>query len=127
MKEFLRLKNEYINAENSDTGTEKLSALKAMVIAEPEKYSEAFLELNQQKLSELKELNVKVSLQEVSEFISLSYIAKKYFNRSKEWLYQRINGYLINGKPAQFTDEELKTLNFAIQDLSKKLGSISVA
>lgn len=127
MERFNRLKEEYLNAPNRAIAYEKLDELSEMVKQEPEKYGEAFFEIGQHKLTELKALNVKASLMEVSEFVSLSYIAKNYFKKSKEWLYQRINGNIVNGKPAQFTDEEIGTLNNALQDLSKRLGSVRVA
>lgn len=127
MERFNQLKEEYLNAPNRAIAYEKLDELSEMVKQEPEKYGEAFFEIGQHKLTELKALNVKASLMEVSEFVSLSYIAKNYFKKSKEWLYQRINGNIVNGKPAQFTDEEIGTLNNALQDLSKRLGSVRVA
>lgn len=37
-------------------------------------------------------------LGELPEAISFSYIAKKYFGKSRNWLYQRINGNIVNGK-----------------------------
>ena len=58
------------------------------------------------------------------EIIPFSYIAKKYFKKSKAWLYQRLNGNNINGKPIHFTEKEIEIFNFAIQDISKQLGSI---
>lgn len=124
MENFLKIQQEYLNATSGEVASEKLRALKKIVEGDPEKYGMAFLELSNLKLNELKEINIKASLEEVSEFISLSYVAKKYFNKSKEWLYQRINGYTVNGKPAQFTNEEIGTLNYALQDLSKKIGSV---
>lgn len=127
MERFNQLKNEYLNAPNRAEAYEKLDELSEMVKQEPEKYGEAFLEISKVKLEELKALNIKASLMEVSEFVSLSYIAKNYFQKSKEWLYQRINGNIVNGKPAQFTSEEIEKLNNALQDLSKKLGSVRVA
>jgi len=65
-------------------------------------------------------------MQEVSKFVNLAYIATEYFKKTKAWLYQRINGNVVNGKAARFTNEELKTLKFALDDISKKLGSFSV-
>ena len=38
-----------------------------------------------------------------------------------------MNGNIINGKPAKFTEEEIKNLNFALQDISKKIGSVRVS
>jgi len=75
----------------------------------------------------IEEAKVKIQLIEVAEIVSLSYIAKKYFNKTRNWLYQKINGSIINGKPTRFTNEEINTLNFALQDISKKIGSTVVS
>lgn len=81
--------------------------------------------------NEIQVIKEKVSLQEqlkeVSEIISLSYIAKKYFNKTRTWLYQKINQNVIHGKACKFTDEELKTLQFALDDIKNKIGSIKVS
>jgi hypothetical protein len=74
---------------------------------------------------ELNLLKTKAKLREIEDVISYSYIAKNYFNKSNEWLYQRIRGYNINGKTAKFSKEELNTLNFAMQDISRKIGSVT--
>lgn len=60
------------------------------------------------------------------DIIPFSYIAKHYFKKSKAWFYQRLNGNSVNGKPVGFTQEEILTLNSALQDISKKIGSISI-
>jgi len=73
------------------------------------------------------ELKLKAELILNKDIIPFSYIAKKYFKKSKSWIYQRINGNSINGKLVDFTSEEVNTFNFAIQDISKRLGSMSVA
>ena len=65
-------------------------------------------------------------LGELSEAISFSYIAKKYFGKSRNWLYQRINGYKVNGKPAQFTEEEYATFTEALKDISKMINQTSL-
>lgn len=72
------------------------------------------------------ELTVRQQLEEVKEVISLSYIAKKYFGKSKQWLNNRINGCIVNGKPCKFTEEEKQQLNYAISDIGKRLGSIRI-
>ena len=70
---------------------------------------------------------VKMQLMEVTEIVSLSYIAKNYFHKTRTWLYQKINGNKVNGKEASFVKEEINTLNYAIQDISKKLGSTVIS
>jgi hypothetical protein len=71
----------------------------------------------------IEEATVKMQLSSVSQIISLSYVAKNYFHKTRYWLYQKLNGTTVNGKPARFTPDELATLNFALQDIGKKIGS----
>jgi len=66
-------------------------------------------------------------LESVIPAISLVYIAKKYFNKSDAWLYQRINGNVVNGKPAQFTINEIEQLKRALIDISNQLVSVSIS
>src|SRR5690606_26312843 len=44
----------------------------------------------------IEDLTIKAQLAELSEVINLSYIAKKYFNKSRAWLSQRINAHSVN-------------------------------
>ncbi|MBN8861005.1 MAG: DUF5053 domain-containing protein [Sphingobacteriales bacterium] len=53
-------------------------------------------------------------------------MVKEYFNKTRHWLYQRINGNIVNGKVCSFTYDELKQLQFALKDISKKIGATSV-
>jgi len=73
-----------------------------------------------------KDVSIKMKLAEISNIVSISYIAKTYFNKSRQWFYQRLNGNIVNGKSANFTSEELKTLDFALKDISNKIGSVSI-
>lgn len=73
-----------------------------------------------------KELTIKEQLKDISEVVSLSYIAKKYFGKSRAWLYQRINGNSVRGQIYTLSPEEIDTLNFALRDISNKIGSLSI-
>jgi hypothetical protein len=73
------------------------------------------------------ELSIREQLKDVSQIVSMGYISEKYFKKKKQWIYQRINGNTINGKPASFKAEEIITLNKALKDIGKKIGSISVS
>ena len=64
-------------------------------------------------------------MSEVTDAISLSYIAKKYFGKESTWLYQRLNRSIVNGKPASFSQTELTVLADALKDLSRKLSDTS--
>ena len=48
-------------------------------------------------------------------------IAKDYFGKSKFWIHQRINGYLVNGKPACFTNEQIVRMAEALEDIAKQM------
>lgn len=71
------------------------------------------------------DINMKEKLAEIQDVISLSYIAKHYFNKDKSWLYQRINGTVVNGKPAAFTDQELALFSDALRDIGSKISGAS--
>lgn len=93
----------------------------------PDAWADAMLECMKESNATAKRLVVKQELEKITDIISVSYIAKEYFNKTPQWFYQRLNENSINGKPAQFTDEEIKTLNFALKDIGKKIGSIRVS
>ena len=71
-------------------------------------------------------MGVRCQLGEITKVLSLSYIAETYFNRSRQWLNQRINGGIVNGKPAKFINEQLMTFNNALRDISQKIGSVNI-
>lgn len=75
----------------------------------------------------IEETRIKIQLSEISKMVSLSYIAKEYFHKSRNWLYQKINGSNVNGKPARFTPDEINTLNIALQDIGRKIGSTFIS
>lgn len=73
----------------------------------------------------INELKILVGLDEITKIVSITYIAETYFNKSRSWLGHRINGNIINGKPARFTPSELETLKNALVDISNKMRDAS--
>lgn len=73
-----------------------------------------------------KELDTLKAVKSISEIISFKYIAETYFKKSKAWFSQRLNGNKVHGKVCSFSEEEMDTLRFALQDISKKIGSLSI-
>lgn len=132
--EFERFKRLRTDEEKLAFQKERQSRLDAMT----ERERKAYLDVTEKALQEtVKEARrfveraedalLRDKLGEIPEVISLSYIAKKYFGKSRNWLYQRINGYLVNGKPARFTDEERKKFVAAINDISDMLKKTSLS
>lgn len=72
--------------------------------------------------TEIEEFKLKEQLGDLTDIINFSYIARKYFNKSKYWLYQRINNYKVNGKPVKFTEEERYIFNNALNDVKSKIA-----
>lgn len=75
---------------------------------------------------ELEDIKITLELGDVANALSLSYIAKAYFGKSRNWLYQRLNGHKVNGKPAQFTEEERKRFADALLDLSRRINETAL-
>ena len=71
------------------------------------------------------DVDIKKIVREAQDVVSLSYIAKQYFNKDRSWLYQRINGTLVNGKPAAYTEQELTILANSFKNIGLKLSEIS--
>lgn len=90
-------------------------------------FAEAMVECMKETNRNLSNFLMREQLNDILPYISVSAIAKNYFGKSKEWFYQKMNGNIVNGKPAKFTEEEIKNLNFALQDISKKISSVRVS
>jgi hypothetical protein len=86
----------------------------------------SLLDEQQQTAATLKEIDLAVELGEISQYISLSAVAKGYFGKSKGWIYQRVKGYKVNGKPASFNANERQTLSQALKDISRKVYQTSL-
>jgi len=126
-EKFEDIKMRDINAK-SDSEREKLHVeFEKLINEDPDGFEKAVMESAKKTLADAKELKIKEQLSQVSEIISMAYIAKTYFNKSKSWLSQRINEFDVNGKPAKFMPEEIETLNFAIKDISAKLGTVRIS
>ena len=72
------------------------------------------------------EIIVFEKLGNLPEYVSFSKIAKDYFGKTSGWLYHRLKGTLINGKPAKFTTEQKQKLADAFAELSKEFEKASM-
>ena len=61
------------------------------------------------------------------EILPLAYIAKEYFNKSKAWLYQRLNGYRVKGRVYALNAEQKAVFNHALQDIARRIGSLQLS
>ena len=72
------------------------------------------------------EMIFRAKLGDLPEALSFSYIAQKYFGKSRGWLMQKVNGNKIRGKTVSFTDEERRQFREALKDLSKKMSAVAM-
>lgn len=54
-----------------------------------------------------------------------TYIAERFFGKSGCWFSQKINNHEKNGKPVEFSEEELKTLKEALVVISLELQDLA--
>lgn len=84
--------------------------------------TDLFIEKAKTELSKETHGAVWLAMIELSDYIKFSAIAKSHFNKSSNWILQRLHGYEVNGKPAQFKPEETAIFVKALRDISKKLN-----
>lgn len=61
----------------------------------------------------------------LTEVVNLAYIARHYFGKTRQWLYQRLKGQTVNGKPAAFTASEEATFIHALHDIGLQLSTFT--
>lgn len=71
-------------------------------------------------------LTIQEQLAKDKEIIPISYIARTYFGKSTAWLQQRLYGYKVRGKVYKLSEKDLCTFNNALQDISKRIGSLVI-
>lgn len=72
------------------------------------------------EIDEIKEIKLRDKMESILPVISVSYLAKHYFNKSSSWFYQRLNGNKVHGKAVSFTASELDVLSKALDEIGRK-------
>jgi len=122
-----QLKEAFCNAKNEKERQEIDLQMRELISQDPDQFAESMVVSATKTAERATQLAMKQKLRDMLPAISLVYIAKTYFNKTDTWLYQRVNGNVVNGKPASFSPAELETMKFALNDLSHKLGSLSAS
>lgn len=101
--------------------------MNALRIENEQAFTEALESLIKTTANDVHEQRMAERLGEITDMVSMAYIAKTYFKKSRSWLAHKLNGNIVNGKPSLFTDEEQETLRLALNDMSAKLSAMSLA
>ena len=110
--------------EEKDEVRRQMNILKSI---DPKAFAVAVGYMAKNTEQKVKELTMAEKLGEITDMVSMAYIAKAYFGKSRSWLAHKMNGNIVNGKTSQFSPDELAILRTALQDMSKKFGALSLA
>jgi hypothetical protein len=131
--EFLELKQAWKKASETER-PEIERKMDAFLVSLSEKEKEAVFQAidsdfdsMHKEVANIKEVaGIRDKLAPVLSAISVSYLAKSYFHKTPQWFYQRLNGSIVNGKPASFTIEERVKLKEALQNIGHVLQDTSL-
>ena len=57
--------------------------------------------------------------------INGTYIAERFFGKSCSWFSQKLTNQIKNGKPCEFTKDELQTLSNALHTIALELQDLA--
>lgn len=72
-------------------------------------------------LSKIKFMN----REDLLRVVNGAYIAERFFGRSGSWFSQKLNNNIKNGKPCEFSAEELETLKNALHTIAIELQDLA--
>jgi hypothetical protein len=128
-EEIERLKNEFVSLKTEEErkafDVKFRSHLSSKSEKEKQEFADAFADSARADVKRIRkfcnEATLKVKMENILGVVSMAYIAREYFHKSKFWFSQKLNGNIKNGTVTSFTEEELKILSFALRDISLKL------
>jgi len=127
MKQQLeQLKERYIAAKSEKEKERIDTEMQQLVAQDGDGFAVSMVEMAKATADRAEQFVLREQMEEVLSVLSVSALVKHYFKKSPQWFYQRLNGNLVNGKPAKFTGEELDTLRFALKDISIRISSVSI-
>lgn len=62
---------------------------------------------------------------DIMRVLNASYIAERFFGKSKGWFSQKLNNHVKNGTPTEFTPSEIETLRNALYTISIEIQEIA--
>ncbi len=63
--------------------------------------------------------------EDIMKVLKVSYIAERFFGRSRSWLCHKLNNDIVNGKREGFTIEERKKLKSALDTIACEIQILS--
>lgn len=70
-------------------------------------------------------LVVDLKREDIAKVLKVSYIAERFFGRSRSWLCHKLNNDIVNGKRDGFTIDERKKLKDALDTIAYEIQTLS--
>ena len=70
-------------------------------------------------------LVVDLKREDIAKVLKVSYIAERFFGRSRSWLCHKLNNDIVNGKRDGFSVEERKKLKAALDTIAYEIQILS--
>jgi hypothetical protein len=67
-----------------------------------------------------------LKIEPVTDYVSIAYISKRFFGKSRSWLHNRLQGYKNNGKPDTLSPDEINTLQNALLTISEEIKTAAL-
>ncbi|MCL2649712.1 MAG: DUF5053 domain-containing protein [Candidatus Azobacteroides sp.] len=98
--------------------------------AEKEQIGIAVLETKISKFNEIKQIDNEIKFIEqldgLEKYLNMSQLSKDFFGKQKTWLYNRLHGWNVHGKPAKFTNTERKQFADMLILLSENMKNVAL-
>jgi hypothetical protein len=128
-KEFEQFLERFRRANNDELDT-LLNNFPALSPGQEKLFNDALNERTEQAIIKAEKVvyHVKLALKikPVTDYISISYISRRFFGKSRSWLHNRLQGYKNNGKPDTLSAEDINTLQNALFTMSDEIKSAAL-
>ena len=74
----------------------------------------------------IENISIRIELAQLSQYVSLAYIAEQYFGKSRQWLNNKLKGNLCNGKRSYLSPEEIQKLSSALVEISDEIKTAAL-
>ncbi|MCL1933117.1 MAG: DUF5053 domain-containing protein [Candidatus Azobacteroides sp.] len=97
---------------------------------EKEQIGVAVLETKISKFNEIIQIDNEIKFIEqldgLEKYLNMAQLSKDFFGKQKTWLYNRLHGWNVHGKPAKFTDTERKQFANMLLSLSDNMKNVAL-
>jgi hypothetical protein len=67
-----------------------------------------------------------LKIEPVTDYISIAYLSRRFFGKSRSWLHNRLMGYKNNGKPDTLSDVDIHRLQEALFTISDEIKAAAL-